>query len=233
MTIGLASSDASEGTASTPSLTFTEANWNVPQTVVVTGSNRNTNNGPIGYSISFGTATSADPKYRGIVPSSVALTNIDAQPTTNLVSIQLVTVKVKKSNITEIVLTFSDSLNVATVGNLANYRLVAPGRDKKFNTKDDVVNPITSAVYVAVSHSVMLKTKNSISHSPSLRFTLISAGLLDHLNNPVNGTRGNVVAIIGKAGVSILPAFKKASATQAVGYPLPNVARRLSVDKKV
>ena len=37
VTIGLSSSDTTEGTVSPSSLTFTSANWNIPQTVTVTG----------------------------------------------------------------------------------------------------------------------------------------------------------------------------------------------------
>ena len=37
VTIGLSSSDTTEGTVSPASLTFTGANWNTPQTVTVTG----------------------------------------------------------------------------------------------------------------------------------------------------------------------------------------------------
>src|SRR5205814_938652 len=39
VTIGLSSSNPSEGTPSPASLTFTPANWNTPQTVTVTGVN--------------------------------------------------------------------------------------------------------------------------------------------------------------------------------------------------
>ena len=37
VTIAISSSDTTEGTVSTSSLTFTPSNWNVPQTVTVTG----------------------------------------------------------------------------------------------------------------------------------------------------------------------------------------------------
>src|SRR5262249_18301627 len=41
VTIGLSSSDTTEATVSPASVTFTPANWNVPQTVTVTGVNDN------------------------------------------------------------------------------------------------------------------------------------------------------------------------------------------------
>jgi len=45
VSIGLSSSDTTEGTISTASLTFTAGNWNVPQTVTVTGVNDDVDDG--------------------------------------------------------------------------------------------------------------------------------------------------------------------------------------------
>ena len=41
VTVAIATSDATEATVSTGSLTFTAANWNTPQTVTVTGEDDN------------------------------------------------------------------------------------------------------------------------------------------------------------------------------------------------
>ena len=46
---------------------------------------------------------------------------------------------------TTLVLTFSEDLDPARATNLANYRLVTPGRDKKFGTRDDKVVALLSA----------------------------------------------------------------------------------------
>ena len=51
VTIGLSSSDATEGTVSAPSLTFTSVNWNVAQTVTVTGVNDALDDGDVAYTI--------------------------------------------------------------------------------------------------------------------------------------------------------------------------------------
>src|SRR5439155_744124 len=51
VTIGLSSSNPNQGTVSVPSLTFTAANWNVPQTVTVTGVEDFIDDGDIAYTI--------------------------------------------------------------------------------------------------------------------------------------------------------------------------------------
>jgi hypothetical protein len=63
VTIGLSSSDTTEGTVSPSSLTFTPANWNTPRTVTVTGVNDVVDDGDISYAIVTAAATSADPNY--------------------------------------------------------------------------------------------------------------------------------------------------------------------------
>jgi hypothetical protein len=91
VTIPLSSSNAGEGTVSPPSVTFTPANWNVPQTVTITGVNDAAADGPVVYNIVTGAATSSDPAYNGLDPVDVEVTNSDndipgvtVQPTSNL-----------------------------------------------------------------------------------------------------------------------------------------------------
>ena len=77
VTIGLSSSDTSEGTVSPSSVTFTAANWNAPQTVTVTGVNDFIADGNIQYSIVTAAATSSDTTYAGINAADVTVTNVD------------------------------------------------------------------------------------------------------------------------------------------------------------
>ena len=65
VTIGLSVSDATEGTVATGSLTFTPANWNVPQTVTVTGVDDPLDDGDVAYTIVTAAAVSADANYSG------------------------------------------------------------------------------------------------------------------------------------------------------------------------
>ncbi|HRH31705.1 MAG TPA: carboxypeptidase-like regulatory domain-containing protein [bacterium] len=77
VTITLSSDDSSEGTLSTASLTFTDANWDTPQTVTVTGVDDFLDDGNIAYHAVLNAATSADGDYNGINPSDVNITNVD------------------------------------------------------------------------------------------------------------------------------------------------------------
>ncbi len=75
-TISIASNDSTEGTASTSNLIFTPTNWNIPQTVTITGIDDTIVDGAISYSINLA-ATSTDPRYNGLPISSVSLVNQD------------------------------------------------------------------------------------------------------------------------------------------------------------
>src|SRR4029079_1684980 len=65
-----------EGTVSPATLTFTPANWNVAQTVTVTGVDDPQVDGPVAYTI-VTAATSGDPSYQGIVVADVTVSNTD------------------------------------------------------------------------------------------------------------------------------------------------------------
>src|SRR5258705_8295363 len=75
--IPVASDDASEGTADVASLTFTAADWNVAQTVTVTGADDQVQDGDIAYGALLGAAASADANYAGMDAADVALMNTD------------------------------------------------------------------------------------------------------------------------------------------------------------
>ncbi len=70
-----------EGVPSVSSLTFTPANWNVPQTVVVSGVADGVADGDAAYAVVVGAAVSGDADYAGRDPADVALANVDADPT--------------------------------------------------------------------------------------------------------------------------------------------------------
>ncbi len=75
--VGLSSSDTTEGTISTASLTFTAQNWNTAQTVSITGVNDFVVDGDIAYTITTAAATSADSNYNGFDPANVSVSNTD------------------------------------------------------------------------------------------------------------------------------------------------------------
>ncbi|MBU2634864.1 hypothetical protein KJ841_00110 [Patescibacteria group bacterium] len=77
VTIGLSSSDTTEGTVSSSSLTFTSANWSTSQTVTITGVNDNVNDGNIAYTIVTAAASSSDSNYNNLDADDVSATNSD------------------------------------------------------------------------------------------------------------------------------------------------------------
>jgi hypothetical protein len=77
VTIGVSSSDTTEGIASPSSLTFTSDNWDVPQTVTVTGQDDTIVDGTVAYNVILSAATSGDSAYNGLVPPDVSLKNAD------------------------------------------------------------------------------------------------------------------------------------------------------------
>jgi hypothetical protein len=77
VTVGLSSSDTTEGTVTPASLTFSPANWATPQTVTVKGVDDSVADGNVAYTIVTAPATSADTNYNGFNAPDVAATNLD------------------------------------------------------------------------------------------------------------------------------------------------------------
>jgi len=89
VSISISSSDETEGTVDKASLTFSAANWNIAQTITVTGLDDGIIDGDQSYAIILAAATSGDGNYNGLKPNDVTLTNIDKNlpPTASSVSI--------------------------------------------------------------------------------------------------------------------------------------------------
>ncbi|MCY2985438.1 MAG: GEVED domain-containing protein [Planctomycetota bacterium] len=78
--IPVSSSDPTEGTVSVSSLRFTFDNWDIPQTVTVTGVDDTEADGNVNYSIILGQIVADNNEsvdYAGIDPEDVALSNLD------------------------------------------------------------------------------------------------------------------------------------------------------------
>jgi hypothetical protein len=80
--IGLTSTDVSEARLDLHTLTFTDYNWNVTQTVTVTGQNDFVDDGDIAFKVISANATSAtDSKYNGLRVGDVSSnSNTDGKP---------------------------------------------------------------------------------------------------------------------------------------------------------
>lgn len=92
VTIGLSSSNTSEGTVAPTTLTFTAANWNTPQTVTVTGVDDDIDDGNTTYTIITAPAVSNGADYAALDAANVTISNTDddtggvtVTPTGNLV----------------------------------------------------------------------------------------------------------------------------------------------------
>ena len=77
VTIAISSSDTSEGTTDVSSLTFTSSNWDVAQTVTVTGVDDDVVDGDVAYTILTAAASSSDSAYNGLDADDVSVTNSD------------------------------------------------------------------------------------------------------------------------------------------------------------
>src|SRR5688572_27646086 len=77
VTLPVSTSNNLEGVPDKASLTFTKLNWNVPQTVTVTGIDDFLDDNDAGYSIILGTSVSADKQWNGVDPADVVMTNTD------------------------------------------------------------------------------------------------------------------------------------------------------------
>jgi len=75
--IEFVSNDTSEGSVSRAAVSFTAADWNVPQTITVTGVDDLRADGDASYSIVTSAATSQDPVYQGLAVADVSVTNTD------------------------------------------------------------------------------------------------------------------------------------------------------------
>jgi len=75
--IVLSSSNTTEGTVSTDLLTFTASDWDIPQTVTVTGQDDFFDDGDVAYTIIVTMGFTSDEEYADIDPADVSATNQD------------------------------------------------------------------------------------------------------------------------------------------------------------
>ena len=122
VTVPVASNDTSEGKVTTPIggvLTFTDADYNIPQTVIVTCEDDNVLDGSVPYGITVGPATSDEIVYQGMSGNTVPITNNDDEVASIVVTPTIL-------NLTEggVVGTFTVTLNNAPTGT-ANFAVTS------------------------------------------------------------------------------------------------------------
>src|SRR5439155_252335 len=77
VTIGLSSNEVPEGVVERTTVTFSSGNWNVAQTVTVTGVDGVWVDGAVAYTIVTAAATSTDVSYNVLNPADVEVTDSD------------------------------------------------------------------------------------------------------------------------------------------------------------
>ncbi|MEJ5237337.1 MAG: DNRLRE domain-containing protein [Limisphaera sp.] len=77
VTLRVASRNPSEGIVSPSLLTFTPENWNIPQTVIITGVDDPNRDGPTPYTIALDAVTSGDPDYHAFRAPEISVVNAD------------------------------------------------------------------------------------------------------------------------------------------------------------
>lgn len=145
VTLALTSSNLAEGAVAPASLVFTQANWNQPQTVTVTGVDDGVIDGDQAYTIVTGQAVSADPAYAGIDAPDVQVVNQDDEaPTHNLGG----TVVGLLGSGLELSLNADEILPLAADGSFTFATMLAPGELYAINVAVQPQDPAQACVVI-------------------------------------------------------------------------------------
>ena len=167
VTIGLSSSDTSEGTVLPASVTFTPANWSTAQTVTVTGVNDLVDDENVGYTVVTDSATSSDANYNGLNAANVSVTNTDnnvADITVSPIS-GLVTTEVGGTDTFSVMLDSQPTANV-TIGLSSS------------NTAEGTVSPVSLTFTPASWNSSQIVTVTGVDDAVSdgdAAYTIVTA----------------------------------------------------------
>src|SRR5205814_579974 len=91
---------------------------------------------------------------------------------------------------TRLVLSFSEDLNPARAANPASYRLVDPGRDGRFGTRDDRTIRLLGSTYDPATRSVTLRPSRLLPLRDRFLLSIVnvaSSGLVDRAGNALDG----------------------------------------------
>ena len=190
----LTSSETLEGSVNVSSLTFSSANWNVPQTVTVTGVDDAVVDGDIAFSIITGAVASGDVAYSSINPDDVGVTNTDDDaPQLTLViatasvsegaGIAATTATVTRNTDTSVALTVTLSSSDSSEATVP-VTVVIPAGDSSVSFDvsaiDDLIVDGTQAVSIsasAVGHAGALATLN-VTDDDVAGFSIVGGGVL-------------------------------------------------------
>ena len=86
VSISVTSSDTTEGTVSSSTLSYSSDNWSTPQTVTVYGVDDSLSDDNQAFKVTLGSVTTSDANYAGKNPDNVSVTNIDNETASITVS---------------------------------------------------------------------------------------------------------------------------------------------------
>ena len=141
---------------------------------------------------------------------------------------------------TRLVLTFDEALDPAGATNLANFRLVGPGRDGRLGTRDDRVIRLIGASYDPTTRSVTLRPFERLPFRDRFRLTVLGGGapgVVDLSGNRLDGdgdgrpggdavlpiTRANLVTPSAVGGLRRQKALRKSDGRNARPIAEPSV----------
>ncbi|MFA6915953.1 MAG: Calx-beta domain-containing protein, partial [Parachlamydiales bacterium] len=172
VTVTIVTSDPTEGTPSTTTLTFDSSNWNIPQTVTITGQDDAIVDGNISYTIQT-TSTSSDTNFNGLTSTSTPLTNLD----NDVVNISINDVSVVEGNNGTTTLVFTVSLsNVSTSTVTVNYTTADDTATTGDNDYTAIANTLTFlAGETSKTVTVTINGDNYFENSETLTVNLSNA----------------------------------------------------------
>jgi len=130
VTIDLTCSDTTEGQITPSLVTFNSNNWNVTQTVNITGVNDGSSDGDQDYTIITSAVISDDPNYSGLDPDDISVTNIDTEPIIVVSTLDLQFGSVRRDSLVEQTIQVfnngSGTLNITQIMTTGNIFEVSP-----------------------------------------------------------------------------------------------------------
>ncbi len=213
--VNTVSSDPSEGTPVTSQLTFTSANWNQPQNVVIRGVDDPATDGNVPYQITLTTSSSADANYavgRGII-RTVSLTNIDNDPA----GVQLIGAGSLETNETGTPATFTVRLqsqplanvSIALASNRTNEVTVSPATLNFTSANWDQPQTVTltgvdDGIVVDGNQTALISLNLSQSIDAAYRNVTVTPVSVTNVDNDVPGVRviANAPLQISETGTS-------------------------------
>ncbi|KYC41014.1 hypothetical protein WA1_23080 [Scytonema hofmannii PCC 7110] len=187
VTINLNNSNLKEGQLSANSLTFTPNNWNMPQTVTITGRDDSMVDGNIDYAIALQPTISTDPNYNNIDPEDITFINND----NDILTVQIASLKTDVSETGSNQSSFRVSRNSILDDLTVKFVVTGTANQKDYSLSTDGLSVVIpeGQSYVDVTFTAI---DDAIPESEeTVQFTLASSS-----NYKVDSSKGNVALTI-------------------------------------